>query len=68
MTVLVIGATGDLGAEVARAFVDRGADVRAMTRSENPDVDGLAGVVRADLGDPESLVPTRSPACSARSS
>jgi uncharacterized protein YbjT (DUF2867 family) len=55
MTVLVIGATGDLGAEVARALVDRGADVRAMTRAKNPDVDGLAGVVRADLGDPESL-------------
>jgi len=55
MTVLVIGATGDLGGEVARALVDRGADVRAMTRSNNPDVDGLAGVVRADLADPESL-------------
>jgi uncharacterized protein YbjT (DUF2867 family) len=55
MTVLVIGATGDLGAEVARALVGRGADVRAMTRSKNPDVDGLAGVVRADLGDPASL-------------
>jgi uncharacterized protein YbjT (DUF2867 family) len=55
MTVLVIGATGDLGAEVARALVGRGADVRAMTRSKNPDVDGLADVVRADLGDPESL-------------
>jgi uncharacterized protein YbjT (DUF2867 family) len=57
MTVLVIGATGDLGAEVARALVGRDVDVRAMTRSQNPDVDGLAGVVRADLGDPESLVP-----------
>jgi len=55
MIVLVIGATGDLGAEVARALVERGADVRAMTRSKNPDVDGLAAVVRADLGDPESL-------------
>src|SRR5690348_782149 len=55
VTVLVIGATGDLGAAVARALVARGADVRAMTRSGNPDVDGLAGVVRADLGDPETL-------------
>jgi uncharacterized protein YbjT (DUF2867 family) len=57
MTVLVIGAAGDLGAEVARALVSRDADVRAMTRSSNPDVDGVASVVRADLGDPESLVP-----------
>jgi uncharacterized protein YbjT (DUF2867 family) len=55
MTVLVIGATGDLGAEVARALVRRGAEVRAMTRSTNPAVDGLASVVRADLGDPDSL-------------
>jgi uncharacterized protein YbjT (DUF2867 family) len=53
--VLVVGATGDLGAAVARALVSRGADVRAMTRSTNPDVDGLASVVRADLSDPESL-------------
>ena len=57
MTVLVIGATGALGAEVARALVERGADVRAMTRSTNPDVDGLASVVRADLGDRDSLAP-----------
>jgi uncharacterized protein YbjT (DUF2867 family) len=55
MTVLVIGATGELGASVARALVELGADVRAMTRSGNPDVDGLASVVRADLSDPASL-------------
>jgi uncharacterized protein YbjT (DUF2867 family) len=55
MTVLVIGATGDLGFAVARSLVSRGADVRAMTRSKNPDVDGLASVVRADLSDAESL-------------
>jgi uncharacterized protein YbjT (DUF2867 family) len=54
MLVLVVGATGDLGSAVARALVGRGADVRAMTRSANPDVDGVS-VVRADLGDPESL-------------
>jgi len=53
--VLVIGATGELGSAVARALVGLGADVRAMTRSGNPDVDGLASVVRADLSDPESL-------------
>jgi uncharacterized protein YbjT (DUF2867 family) len=54
MLVLVVGATGDLGAAVAAALVSRGTDVRAMTRSTNPDVDGVS-VVRADLGDPESL-------------
>lgn len=54
MVVLVVGATGDLGAAVARALVSRGADVRAMTRSTNPDVDGVS-VVRADLSDPASL-------------
>jgi uncharacterized protein YbjT (DUF2867 family) len=53
--VLVIGATGDLGGAVARALVSRDVDVRAMTRSTNPDVDGVS-VVRADLGDPDSLV------------
>jgi uncharacterized protein YbjT (DUF2867 family) len=53
--VLVVGATGDLGAAVARALVSRGADVRAMTRSTNPDVDGVASVVRADLSAPDSL-------------
>ena len=56
MTVLVVGSTGALGAEVARALVGRGADVRAMTRGANPAVDGVASVVRADLSDPESLV------------
>src|SRR6185437_2877442 len=55
VTVLVIGATGELGAGVARALVDLGVDVRAMTRSGNPDVDGLTSVVRADLSDPASL-------------
>ena len=55
MTVLVIGATGDLGSGVARALVARGVPVRATTRRpEELHIDGVE-IVRADLGEPDSL-------------
>jgi len=54
--VLVIGATGELGAEVARALAARGVGVRAMTRRADAlDLAGVDDVVRADLGDPTTL-------------
>ncbi len=57
MTVLVIGATGALGGEVARALVSRGIKVRAMSRRPGAlDAPGAGEVVRADLGDSDSLL------------
>jgi len=54
--VLVIGATGELGAAVARDLVARGIAVRAMTRRVDPLLlAGVDEVVRADLGDPSTL-------------
>src|ERR1700690_2932359 len=56
MRVLVIGATGELGSEVARTLVARGIAVRAMTRRADPLLlAGVDEVVRADLGDPSTL-------------
>jgi len=56
VTVLVIGAAGPLGGDVARGLVAEGVSVRAMTRRAAAVVpDGVAGVVRADLADPGSL-------------
>jgi uncharacterized protein YbjT (DUF2867 family) len=56
VTVLVIGATGELGSEVVRALRARGVEVRAMSRRPSgPDVDGVDASVRADLRDPSSL-------------
>jgi (4-alkanoyl-5-oxo-2,5-dihydrofuran-3-yl)methyl phosphate reductase len=56
--VLVIGTTGELGSEVARALVARGVPVRAMTRSSDaPGIEALESVVQADLRDPSTLVP-----------
>ena len=57
MTVLVIGATGALGSEVASVLAARGVAVRAVTRrAERLDLPGVDDVVRADLGAPPSLV------------
>lgn len=54
-SVLVTGASGFIGSHLARALVDAGHDVRAMTRS--PDRYGGAGKpVRGDVDDVESLV------------
>jgi uncharacterized protein YbjT (DUF2867 family) len=49
MTVLVIGAAGDLGGRVARGLRARGEDVRGLSRRP------AAGCVLGDLGDPASL-------------
>ncbi len=59
MSVLVVGATGELGADVARALLALGIDVRAMTRRPDARLDGLdrAQVVHADLRHPATLAP-----------
>ena len=57
MTVVVIGAAGDLGSRVARALAARGVPVRALVRRPEA-VPGVAAdeVVLGDLADTESLV------------
>lgn len=54
--ILVTGATGTVGGQVAKQLAGAGADVRAMTR--NPGAAGFpdgVDVVRGDLSDPASL-------------
>lgn len=54
MKVLVTGATGFVGSNLARALVDAGHEVRAMTRK--PDrYDGAGTAVKGDVGEPDSL-------------
>lgn len=58
MTVLVTGATGFVGAAIARSLLKRGTNVRVLTRaaSDPRNLDGLAVArVVADLADPASL-------------
>ncbi|MFM7840622.1 MAG: NAD-dependent epimerase/dehydratase family protein, partial [Nitrospira sp.] len=58
MKALVTGATGFVGAAVARAVAATGADVRVMVRqdSERGNLDGLpAEHVQGDLRNPDSL-------------
>jgi dihydroflavonol-4-reductase len=58
MTILVTGATGFVGAAVARALLDRGETVRLIARkgSDRRNLDGLdAETVEGDLLDPASL-------------
>lgn len=58
MSVLVTGATGFVGAAVARALLERGESVRVMTRPESDrrNILGLdVEVVHGDLDDPASL-------------
>ena len=50
MKVLVIGATGTVGSEVVKALVQRGADVRALTRRQ-PKPGTFPGAVEIALGD-----------------
>lgn len=54
--MLVIGAAGELGAEVARALAAHGVEVRAMTRrADTLHIEGVHDVVRADLADLSTL-------------
>ena len=58
MAILVTGATGNVGGEVAAALVARGEDVRAVVRDPTRVVlPGAVEVVRGDLERPESLTP-----------
>lgn len=52
--VLVAGATGFVGRRLVPALVERGHDVRAMTRRPEA-YDGPGTAVGADVSDPESL-------------
>jgi uncharacterized protein YbjT (DUF2867 family) len=55
-TVLVTGASGFIGSHLAKALVEQGHDVRAMTR--HPDsYSGAGKPVAADVDDAKSLVP-----------
>jgi uncharacterized protein YbjT (DUF2867 family) len=61
LKILVVGATGKQGGSVARALLERGHEVRALTRSaDSPAARGLEGIgaeiVEGDLSDWESLV------------
>ncbi|HJR53107.1 MAG TPA: NmrA family NAD(P)-binding protein [Gemmatimonadota bacterium] len=58
MRILVIGGTGKVGRPLAAALVEKGVEVRAMTRSARPDkADPGVELVEADLTRPESLPP-----------
>jgi uncharacterized protein YbjT (DUF2867 family) len=55
-TVLVTGATGFVGRRLVPVLVDRGLDVRAMTRRPEA-YDGPGTAVGGDVHDPDSLTP-----------
>ena len=50
MKILVTGATGTVGSEVAKALLQRGAEVRALTRKQ-PELGKLSDAVEITLGD-----------------
>ncbi|GAB2503802.1 NmrA family NAD(P)-binding protein [Promicromonospora xylanilytica] len=53
-TILVTGATGTVGTALVPALIDRGAQVRAMTRDPSRRISGAETVV-ADLHDPATI-------------
>ncbi len=56
MTILVTGATGNVGRNVVDQLVKRGADVRALVRDQSKaDFPAGVGVVKGDLLDVDSL-------------
>ena len=55
LTVLVTGASGFVGSHLARALVEEGHDVRAMTRRPEQ-YDGPGNPVAGDVADADSLV------------
>ncbi len=52
MTVLLTGATGNVGPQVARALAGRGVQVRALTRDPGRAARMLPGTVEVAAGDP----------------
>lgn len=60
MTILITGATGTIGRQIARELLDRGASIRAASRDPgklSALADRGAEVVRVDLDDPATLEP-----------
>ena len=57
MKVLVVGATGEVGSELVKALLQRGAEVRAFTRKQRkPDAfPDAVEIAVGDLSDPVSV-------------
>ena len=56
MTILVTGATGNVGRQVVQQLIDRGADVRALVRNpETANLPASVQIAQGDLLDPDSL-------------
>ena len=56
MTILVTGATGNVGRQVVQQLINRGADVRALVRNpENANLPASVQIVQGDLLDLDSL-------------
>jgi uncharacterized protein YbjT (DUF2867 family) len=56
MTILVIGASGNIGHQVVKQLVKRGADVRALVRDPvKTEFPATVTLVQGDLLDPDSL-------------
>jgi len=55
--IVVAGATGNVGREVARQLIEAGKQVRALVRDTTASVPAGAEAVAGDLTDPSSLAP-----------